>query len=67
MGYSQIQEGLAFALLPPPVLGLGNANGLELYVQDRASLGYGELYNQTMGLIGALLPLMTGSVNCCGP
>ena len=36
MGYSQIQEGLAFALLPPPVLGLGNANGLELYVEDRA-------------------------------
>ncbi|MGQ0429216.1 MAG: efflux RND transporter permease subunit, partial [Gammaproteobacteria bacterium] len=54
MGYSRIQEGLAFALLPPPVLGLGNANGLELYVEDRASLGYGELYNQTMGLVGAL-------------
>ncbi|HEY7752690.1 MAG TPA: multidrug efflux RND transporter permease subunit [Steroidobacteraceae bacterium] len=54
MGYGSIQEGLAFALLPPPVLGLGNANGLELYVQDRAGLGYGELYNQTMGLIGAL-------------
>ena len=35
MGFGQIQEGLAFALLPPPVLGLGNANGLELYVEDR--------------------------------
>jgi hydrophobe/amphiphile efflux-1 (HAE1) family protein len=54
MGYSQIQEGLAFALLPPPVLGLGNATGLEFYVQDRASIGYGDLYSQTMGLIGAL-------------
>ncbi|MDH4259675.1 MAG: efflux RND transporter permease subunit [Gammaproteobacteria bacterium] len=54
MGYSQIQEGLAFALLPPPVLGLGNANGIELYVQDRANIGYGELYNQTVGLVGAL-------------
>ncbi len=54
MGYSQIQEGLSFALLPPPVLGLGNANGLELYVEDRASLGYGELYSQTMGFVGAL-------------
>jgi multidrug efflux pump len=42
--YAQIQEGLAFALLPPPVLGLGNANGIELYVQDRGGLGYGELY-----------------------
>jgi multidrug efflux pump len=54
MGYSQIQEGLAFALLPPPVLGLGNANGLELYVQDRAGIGYGELYAQTLSLVGAL-------------
>ena len=54
MSYSQIQEGLAFALLPPPVLGLGNANGIELYVQDRAGIGYGELYKQTLGLVGAL-------------
>jgi multidrug efflux pump subunit AcrB len=36
------------------VLGLGNATGLEFYVQDRASIGYGDLYSQTMGLIGAL-------------
>ena len=54
MGYSQIQEGLAFALLPPPVLGLGNANGLEFYVEDRAGIGYGDLYTQTIGLVGAL-------------
>ncbi len=54
MGFGQIQEGLAFALLPPPVLGLGNANGLELYVEDRGDLGYGELYNQTMACIGAV-------------
>src|SRR5262245_54136968 len=54
MAYSQIQEGLVFSLQPPPVLGLGNANGLELYVEDRAGLGYGELYNQTMGLVGTL-------------
>ncbi|HEY8265501.1 MAG TPA: efflux RND transporter permease subunit, partial [Steroidobacteraceae bacterium] len=54
MGYSQIQDGLAFALLPPPVLGLGNANGLEFYVEDRGAVGYGELYTQTMGLVGTL-------------
>jgi multidrug efflux pump len=54
MGFGGIQEGLAFALLPPPVLGLGNANGLELYVEDRGGLGYGELYNQTMAFIGAV-------------
>ncbi|HEU5468765.1 MAG TPA: multidrug efflux RND transporter permease subunit [Steroidobacteraceae bacterium] len=54
MGFGQIQEGLAFALLPPPVLGLGNATGLEMYVEDRGGLGYGELYSQTTGFIGAL-------------
>jgi len=54
MGFGQIKEGLAFALLPPPVLGLGNASGLELYVQDRANAGYAELNNQTQALIGAL-------------
>ncbi|HEY5558431.1 MAG TPA: multidrug efflux RND transporter permease subunit [Steroidobacteraceae bacterium] len=54
MQYGGIQEGIAFALMPPPVLGLGNANGVELYVQDRGNLGYGELYKNTTGLIGAL-------------
>jgi len=54
MGYGQIQEGLAFALMPPPVLGLGSANGVEFYVQDRAAIGYGELYKQTAGLVGTL-------------
>jgi hydrophobe/amphiphile efflux-1 (HAE1) family protein len=54
MGFGGIQEGLAFALLPPPVLGLGNATGLEMYVEDRGGLGYGELYTQTTGFIGAL-------------
>jgi multidrug efflux pump len=53
-GYGQIQEGLAFALMPPPVLGLGSANGVEFYVQDRAAIGYGDLYTQTTGLVGTL-------------
>ena len=53
-GYGRIQEGLAFALMPPPVLGLGSANGVEFYVQDRAAIGYGELYTQTTGLVGTL-------------
>jgi hydrophobe/amphiphile efflux-1 (HAE1) family protein len=54
MAFSQIQEGLAFAAMPPPVLGLGNAAGVEGYVQDRAGLGFGELNNQTQALVGAL-------------
>ena len=52
--FSSIKEGLAFALMPPPVLGLGSANGVEFYVQDRAAIGYGELYTQTTGLVGTL-------------
>jgi len=54
MGFAGIQEGIAFALLPPPVLGLGNATGIEFYVQDRAGIGYGELNDQTQALVGAL-------------
>jgi multidrug efflux pump len=33
--YSQIQEGFALVLQPPPVRGLGNAGGFKLQVQDR--------------------------------
>lgn len=54
MQFSQLQEGLGFALMPPPVLGLGNSAGAEFYVQDRGALGYGELNTQTQALAGAL-------------
>ncbi len=33
--YSQIQEGFALVLEPPPVRGLGNAGGFKLQIQDR--------------------------------
>jgi hydrophobe/amphiphile efflux-1 (HAE1) family protein len=52
--FSTIQDGLAFALLPPPVLGLGNSAGVETYVQDRGAAGYGELNNQVQAFSGAL-------------
>jgi multidrug efflux pump len=54
MQFAGIQDGLAFALMPPPVLGLGNATGIEFYLQDRAGAGYGELDRQTQALVGAL-------------
>ncbi len=54
MQFSQIQDGLAFAAMPPPVLGLGNSAGVEGFVQDRAGLGYGELNNWTQALVGTL-------------
>ncbi len=34
--YSQVQEGLALVLSPPPVRGLGSAGGFKLHVQDRS-------------------------------
>ncbi len=52
--WSQLREGLGFALMPPPVFGLGNAAGFEMYLEDRAALGYGELNTQVQALAGAL-------------
>ncbi len=52
--FMQLQDGFGFSLLPPPVLGLGNAAGVELFVQDRAGLGFGELNVQVQALAGRL-------------
>jgi multidrug efflux pump len=52
--FAGLQEGFAFAILPPPILGLGTGAGFSLYLQDRAGLGYGELQNALQGLSGAL-------------
>jgi multidrug efflux pump len=38
-----IKEGFSYALLPPPIQGLGNGSGYSLYLEDRAGLGYGAL------------------------
>ena len=48
-----IQEGFAFALMPPPILGLGNGSGYSLFVEDRANLGYGALQNAVGAFQGA--------------
>jgi multidrug efflux pump len=52
--FSALQEGFAFAIMPPPILGIGTGSGFSLYVQDRAGLGYGELQNASQALAGAL-------------
>jgi multidrug efflux pump len=41
--FSAIKGGFAYALLPPPIQGLGNGSGYSLYLEDRAGLGYGAL------------------------
>jgi hypothetical protein len=48
-----IQEAFAFAIMPPPILGIGTGSGFSLYVEDRAGLGYGELQNAVNGFAGA--------------
>ena len=50
--FAGIQEGFAFAIMPPPILGLGQGSGYSLFVQDRAGLGYGELQNAVSALSG---------------
>jgi multidrug efflux pump len=52
--FSKLQDGFAFALMPPPIFGLGSGSGYSLYVQDRGGLGYGELQNAANGLAGAI-------------
>ncbi len=49
-----VQEGFGFAIMPPPILGLGTGSGYSLYVQDRARLGYGELQNVVQQMTGAI-------------
>ncbi len=49
-----IKEGFAFALLPPPILGLGNGSGYSLFVEDRGNLGYGALQSAVQGFQGAV-------------
>ena len=49
-----IPEGFAFAIMPPPVLGLGTGAGFSLYVEDRADRGAAELATAIGGLQGAV-------------
>lgn len=51
---SSLQEGFAFAILPPPILGLGTGSGYSLYIQDRAGMGYGQLNNTLQQMTGAI-------------
>ncbi len=45
-----LQEGFAFAMMPPPILGLGNGNGYQMFIEDRGNLGYGALQNAVQAM-----------------
>jgi hydrophobe/amphiphile efflux-1 (HAE1) family protein len=49
--YSQIQQAYIAMFPPPPVMGLGTIGGFRLQIEDRAGLGFDELYRQTQNLI----------------
>jgi len=52
--FGAIQDGMAFAFMPPPVTGFGNAAGVEAYVQDRQRAGYRELNAATQAFTAAI-------------
>lgn len=41
--FAGIKDGFSYALMPPPIQGLGNGSGYSLYLKDRGGLGYGAL------------------------
>ncbi len=52
--FAGIRDGYAYALLPPPIQGLGNGSGYSLYLEDRAGLGYGALQDALNTFRGAI-------------
>jgi multidrug efflux pump len=55
MAFRKFTDGMAFALAPPAIQGLGNSNGFSLYLQDVNGAGHAKLIearNQLLGLAG---------------
>ncbi len=50
--FAQIRGGTATAFGAPPILGLGNAGGFKMQIQDRGSLGAETLEGMTWALAG---------------
>ncbi|TVP49081.1 MAG: multidrug efflux RND transporter permease subunit [Halomonas sp.] len=53
-GIGGLKEGFAFAFMPPPILGLGNGSGYQLFIEDRGNLGYGALQESVNQFQGAI-------------
>ncbi|MDB6069267.1 MAG: transporter, hydrophobe/amphiphile efflux family [Verrucomicrobiales bacterium] len=49
--FAEIPDALVIVVPPPPVNGLGTSGGFKVQIQDRASLGYKELYEVTQKVI----------------
>jgi len=51
-GFSKFRDGLAFAIAPPAVVELGQANGFDFMLQDRGGLGHDALMAARGQLLG---------------
>ncbi|HTY20563.1 MAG TPA: efflux RND transporter permease subunit [Geobacteraceae bacterium] len=51
-GFAKIKDGLAFAILPPAALELGQANGFDFQLQDRGGFGHTKLMEARGQLLG---------------
>jgi len=50
--FASVQEAYVLTVMPPAVMGLGTIGGFKLFVEDRADLGFDELYQNTQAVIG---------------
>jgi multidrug efflux pump len=51
-GFSKIKDGMVFAISPPAVVELGQANGFDFMLQDRGGLGHTKLMEARGHLLG---------------
>ena len=54
MGFSALPDGIAFAFNPPPIQGLGQAGGYEVYVQGRTDADPQHLSQATQAFMAAI-------------
>lgn len=52
---ASLKEGIAFSFMPPPILGLGNGSGYQMFIEDRAGLGFGPLQETVNALQGHIM------------
>ena len=49
-----LRDGQAFSMMPPPIQGLSNGSGYQLFIEDRGSLGYGALQDAVTAFQGTV-------------
>lgn len=52
---SELKDGITFSFMPPPIQGLGNSSGYQLFLEDRGNLGFGALQDAVVQFQGAVM------------